>query len=163
MFGLTNVCLFWQMSLNENLHNDEYAASRREVLTHMCSRAMQVKFCSCLSTFKILFLYFCYFAVYFHKMYSKKILLLFFFFCSSILKIFWSNQNYLMLWFCLDGVIFLYWSSERWEFLPSLCSECSSLHTLHFTYTALCWCHSAPSTGCLPLWVSLLLSMVACS
>ncbi|XP_052403829.1 DIS3-like exonuclease 2 isoform X2 [Carassius gibelio] len=40
------------MSLNENLHNDEYAASRREVLTHMCSRAMQMASYFCTGALK---------------------------------------------------------------------------------------------------------------
>ncbi|XP_059358231.1 DIS3-like exonuclease 2 isoform X2 [Carassius carassius] len=40
------------MSLNENLRNDEYAAFRREVLTHMCSRAMQMASYFCTGALK---------------------------------------------------------------------------------------------------------------
>uniref|UniRef100_A0A8C1MI99 DIS3-like exonuclease 2 n=1 Tax=Cyprinus carpio TaxID=7962 RepID=A0A8C1MI99_CYPCA len=39
-------------SLNENLGNDEYAAARREVLTHMCSRAMQMASYFCTGALK---------------------------------------------------------------------------------------------------------------
>uniref|UniRef100_A0A9J7Y9V3 RNB domain-containing protein n=1 Tax=Cyprinus carpio carpio TaxID=630221 RepID=A0A9J7Y9V3_CYPCA len=41
-----------QRSLNENLGNDEYAAARREVLTHMCSRAMQMASYFCTGALK---------------------------------------------------------------------------------------------------------------
>uniref|UniRef100_A0A673MPB5 RNB domain-containing protein n=1 Tax=Sinocyclocheilus rhinocerous TaxID=307959 RepID=A0A673MPB5_9TELE len=39
-------------SLNENLGKDEYAAARREVLTHMCSRAMQMASYFCTGALK---------------------------------------------------------------------------------------------------------------
>ncbi|XP_058611115.1 DIS3-like exonuclease 2 isoform X1 [Onychostoma macrolepis] len=39
-------------SLNENLGNDEYAAARKEVLTHMCSRAMQMASYFCTGALK---------------------------------------------------------------------------------------------------------------
>ncbi|XP_016114451.1 DIS3-like exonuclease 2 [Sinocyclocheilus grahami] len=39
-------------SLNENLGGDEYAAARREVLTHMCSRAMQMASYFCTGALK---------------------------------------------------------------------------------------------------------------
>ncbi|XP_050978429.1 DIS3-like exonuclease 2 isoform X2 [Labeo rohita] len=41
-----------QRSLNENLGNDMYAAARKEVLTHMCSRAMQMASYFCTGALK---------------------------------------------------------------------------------------------------------------
>lgn len=134
-----------QKSLIATVGDDEFSTARKEVLTHMCSRPMQVRTLFTLLLSATLMTPFERPLVYdeWLELRAEVEQHMYFQHTTSAMV---CNQALSSLR-SLDGAVLLQRSSAGGEALQTLRSQCSSLHSLHVSHQTLRWHHRPPAAG----------------